>query len=121
ILLCGSQTFIRQARKIRKLIGGGMRQAGVIAAPGLISLKEMPQKLFNDHQHAYLLAKRIKNNPNLIIDFDKVQTNIVLVDITPSGKTAEEIAEQLLINGLYVRPVSENKIRMMTYRNITIE
>ncbi len=76
-VLCGSKDFIARARRIRKSLGGGMRQAGVLAAAGIISLTEMVNRLEEDHMHARLLADGLANIPGVILDVDMVKTNIV--------------------------------------------
>src|SRR6201991_1400175 len=77
-MLVGSAKAIERARVFRKALGGGMRQAGVLAAAGLIALNEMPKRLAEDHAHARILAKSVANEANVEIDLDAVQTNIVI-------------------------------------------
>jgi threonine aldolase len=95
-LLCGTTAFIHQARRTRKLLGGGMRQAGILAAAGIVALNEMVERLAEDHAHAQLLAQGLAQIPGIIIDPAAVKTNIVyfaLADEAPL--TAAAVIEQL--------------------------
>lgn len=96
-VLAGSKTFIHRARRARKLLGGGMRQAGVLAAAGLIALREMTQRLAEDHYHAQLLAQGLAQIPAIHIDPLKVHTNMVFFDLQPEvNLTPDEINQRLL-------------------------
>jgi threonine aldolase len=95
-VLCGSAAFIYQARRARKALGGGMRQAGVLAAAGIVALNEMIERLANDHQHARLLAEGLARLPGVRVEADKVCTNMVFFELAPSVLwSAEEVAEAL--------------------------
>ncbi len=76
-VICGSAEFIRQARRTRKSLGGGMRQAGILAAAGIISLEDMVDRLDEDHRHARMLAEGLAKLPGVVIDVDRVKTNLV--------------------------------------------
>ncbi len=78
-MLCGDEAFIREARRIRKLLGGGMRQSGVLAACGLISVQTMSKRLGEDHDNARFLAEALSGLPGIAIEVESVQTNIVLL------------------------------------------
>ncbi|WP_422124310.1 GntG family PLP-dependent aldolase [Planococcus sp. X10-3] len=117
-LLCGSREFILLARKIRKLLGGTMRQAGIIAAAGIVALESEVERLEEDHKHAYLLAKEINEIANLGIDLENVHTNIVKVDVSNRGFSAKELEQELLERGLKVKSVSDKYIRLTTYNGI---
>ena len=82
-LVVGNEAFIKKAREVRKLIGGSMRQAGIIAAAGIVALKTMIDRLEEDHQKARLLDERIVTHTPIRVDMKTVQTNIVVADITP--------------------------------------
>jgi threonine aldolase len=99
-LLVGSESFIQEARRVRKMLGGGMRQAGVIAAAGLVALKETPPKLAKDHENARLLAEMVSDAPGLTVDLDNVETNIVFFDVDPALGTPVEFAERLGARGV---------------------
>jgi threonine aldolase len=94
-MLLGSRFFIEAARVVRKVLGGGMRQAGVLAAAGLVALEDMPQRLPEDHANAKRLAEGLAELPGVKIDPEKVATNIVIFDISDTGKTADEICARL--------------------------
>ncbi len=92
-VVCGSREFIAEARRYRKMLGGGMRQAGVLAAAGIVALTEMVDRLAEDHANARLLAEAIAQTPGLAIDLSTVQTNIVVFELTrPNLKPADFLA-----------------------------
>ena len=95
-LLCGSAEFIEQARRMRKLVGGGMRQAGVLAAAGLIALTEMIERLADDHHHAQQLAQGLQKLPGIQVDPDTVKTNMVFFSLSEDlPLTADAVATAL--------------------------
>jgi threonine aldolase len=95
-VLVGSEAFIARARRVRKLVGGGMRQAGVLAAAGLIALDKMTLRLHEDHAHARQLAEGLARMPQIEIDLASVQTNMVFFDLRPeAGITSVELEERL--------------------------
>lgn len=95
-VLCGSREFIAKAHRNRKLVGGGMRQAGILAAAGLISLTEMVGRLHEDHTHARLLAQGLAQIPGVIIDPQNVKTNLVFFDLAEEvSLSADEVARQM--------------------------
>jgi len=117
-MLCGRHDFILKARKTRKILGGTMRQAGVIAASGIIAIQKGREKLREDHGNARLLADRIVNNKRINLDLKTVQTNIVKVDVSPSGYNSKSCAQGLKRRGLKCSPVSEKDLRFVIYRGI---
>ena len=117
-MLCGSRDFIVEARKTRKFIGGTMRQAGVLAAAAIVAIQKERDRLIEDHENARLLAERIKLNSKVNINMEDVQTNIIRMDVTPSGYDAKKFQKELEIRGLKVTKISDNLIRMVTYREI---
>lgn len=82
-LICGPADFIREARRVRKMVGGGMRQAGVLAAAGLVALETMVDRLAEDHQRARRLAEGLAEIPGVRIEVHRVQTNIVIFELDP--------------------------------------
>ena len=94
-MLLGTRAFIEEARRWRKLLGGGMRQAGVLAAAGLVALEESPPKLLEDHANARRLAEGVAELPGVRIDPERVQTNIVIFDVSGTGRAADEICARL--------------------------
>jgi len=117
-VLCGSHDFIVEAKHTRKFLGGTMRQAGVLAAAGIVAIEQKRERLIEDHQNARLLAESIAQNSKIRIDMQEVQTNIVRLDVSPSGHDAKTFQEALESRGLKAKAVSEKFIRMVTYREI---
>ncbi|MEW5986680.1 MAG: GntG family PLP-dependent aldolase [Chloroflexota bacterium] len=95
-VLCGSAAFIHQARRVRKVLGGGMRQAGVLAAAGLVALEQMVDRLAEDHTHAQLLAQGLATIPGIHVRPERVKTNIVFFDLTDDVPlSAEQVVTRL--------------------------
>ncbi|MGA2630005.1 MAG: GntG family PLP-dependent aldolase [Terriglobia bacterium] len=117
-MLVGSKEFFEEARQVRKMLGGGMRQAGVLAAAGLIALEEGPQHLAIDHQNAKLLANGLAEIPGIQIDPAKVVTNILFFDVTGTGLAASEISKRLAAQGVLANAVNAQVIRMVTHRDV---
>ncbi len=119
-VLTGSREFIDEARFWRKRLGGGMRQAGVIAAAGLIALEESPKRLHEDHKNARTLAKGIASLPGISIDVEKVATNIVIFNVEGTGKSPAEICDGLKSSGVLASGFASS-IRMVTHRDVSAE
>lgn len=117
-LLVGSQKFIDDARKYRKALGGGMRQAGILAAAGLIALEKMPARLHEDHSNAKYLATELAKLPGIKIDLGTVQTNIVIVDISGTGMRAAEFTRKLADKGLLIGSVNDQIVRFVTHMDV---
>ena len=120
-VVCGTHEFIHEARRARKVLGGGMRQAGILAAAGIVALSEMIERLSDDHANARNLAEGLADIKGLSIDPDKVKTNIVFVDIGQSGMSAQIMAEKLGQEGIRLLPSGQNKLRAVTNYHITPE
>lgn len=90
-VICGSTEFIAQARRYRKMLGGGMRQAGVLAAAGIVAMEQMIDRLADDHANARRLAEGLANIPGFIVDLDRVQTNIVFFELDRGVKVSADI------------------------------
>ncbi|SEC83039.1 GntG family PLP-dependent aldolase [Paenibacillus sp. GP183] len=118
-LLLGTKSFIKEARRVRQRLGGGMRQAGIIAAPGIIALNKMRFRLWEDHEHARLLAEGLKNLHEHLVDLQKVQTNIVCVDITPFGIESDEFLRRMLEQGIKLKKIGPQQFRMVLYYQIS--
>lgn len=118
-LLAGTRSFIERARKIRRALGGTMRQAGIIAAPGLIALRTMVARLAEDHENARVLATSLASVPGLSINLESVQTDIVNVDVKDLGIDAATFARHLDTRGVRGLASMGTIIRFVTYRNIT--
>ncbi len=118
-LLVGSKDFIAQARSVRKALGGGMRQAGILAAAGLIALERGPARLHEDHATARLLAEGLAEIPGIAIDLSTVQTNVVICDVSATGKSSAEIAAELKSQGVLAGMVNPQLIRFVTHLNVS--
>lgn len=116
-LLLGSGEFIRRARKNRKLLGGGMRQAGVLAAAGLEALK-MRHRLEEDHANARLLARGLAQIPGITIDLETVQTNIVVMDVGGTGHDAASFLALLAARGVKAGNFGGSRVRMVTHKDV---
>ena len=117
-VLCGSRDFIEQARKWRKMVGGGMRQAGVLAAAGLVAMDTMIDRLADDHSTARRLASGLANIDGLSVDPDSIQTNIVIFEVDPSVATVQELIGGLDREGVKAGSPGPQLIRMVTHRQI---
>jgi len=120
-IVAGSKTSINQARKWRKRLGGGMRQVGLIAAPGIIALTEMVERLEEDHHRAQNLARGLMEIKGLKIDLDQVQTNIVLIDISDLNMGSDVFLDDLKSNGVLGVSFGPHTVRLTTHREITDE
>jgi threonine aldolase len=94
-LLAGSKELIEAARRRRKLMGGGMRQAGIIAAPGIIALDRGREQLVRDHENARLIAERIAKLDGIVVDLEKTQTNMIFVRVDKPGKSEQGLVDHL--------------------------
>ena len=119
-MLVGSADHIRAARVFRKALGGGMRQAGVLAAAGLIALKEMPARLPEDHANARLLAGILKQSEAVALDLNGVETNIVIVSLRGGG-SAPELVAALKARGVLASAVGPHAVRFVTHFNLSRE
>lgn len=120
-ILAGSDEFIAKARKLRKMLGGGMRQAGVIAACGIESLTSMPESLLINHRHAKELAQGLNKFNGLKVDTEKVHTNIINVVIEESSIPSGTLVETLKTKGVLANPRGENAIRLVTHHDLNTE
>jgi len=117
-LICGSQAFIAEARRNRKAVGGGMRQAGVLAAAGIVALEEMVERLAEDHMHARLLGEAIADIPGLAIDPATVMSNIVIYDVATPKIAPAELSARLRAEGVLINPIEGRKMRAVTHYGI---
>jgi threonine aldolase len=117
-VLAGDGEFIREARRLKILFGGAWRQAGIMAAAGLIALVDGPQRLHEDHENARALAAGVADQLPGAVDPDGVETNIVFVDVSATGHSAAQWADQLAAEGLLVTMVG-GRIRMLTHVGIS--
>jgi threonine aldolase len=117
-VLVGGKEFIGEARVWRKRMGGGMRQAGVLAAAGLIALEESPKRLHEDHANARRLAEGLAEMEGIKIDAERVVTNIVIFDVAGTGRTSAEICSRLKEDGILAIPFGP-AIRMVTHCDVS--
>ena len=116
-MLVGNRKLIERARMVRKALGGGMRQAGVLAAAGLIALEEMPKRLAEDHANARLIAEHLVDLPQIELDLATVQTNIVIFALKEDGK-ADEFVLRLKRRGVLCGTVGHNSVRFVTHHDV---
>jgi threonine aldolase len=117
-LLLGSRSFIDQARAYRKSLGGGMRQAGVLAAAGLLALEKMPARLHEDHENAHFLAEGLAKINGVGVDPAKVVTNIVVFDISETGMNSAELSNQLAALGVLANGINPETMRLVTHMDV---
>ena len=113
-LVVGSAEAIARARLYRKRLGGGMRQAGVLAAAGLIALEEMPARLPEDHRNARFLADALSHTRGIAVPHE-VQTNIVIFDVAGTGLTGAEMSARLKARGVLINPLRDARMRLVTH------
>lgn len=117
-MIVGSRDLIQHCRIIRKMLGGGMRQAGVLAAAALVALEEGPKRLFIDHENSMRLAQGIASIPRLRIQAEKVQTNILMFDVSESGLSSTAFLKRLADRNVLGGPVDERKVRLVTHLDV---
>ena len=118
-VLCGSSAFIERARPFRRMVGGNMRQAGAIAAAGIVALETMIERLAEDHATAKRLAAGLQAIDASLTDPAHIETNIVRVSVRASGRNATQWAEELKSRGIAVSPADSGSLRFVTHRHIT--
>jgi threonine aldolase len=117
-VLCGSAAFIERARANRRMVGGNMRQAGPLAAAGIVALETMVNRLPEDHQTAKRLAEGFHRIDASLCDPKDVETNLVRVDLRKSGRRAAQWSAELKTKGVLVAPADIWTLRFVTHRHI---
>jgi len=117
-VLVGSTELMERARLFRKALGGGMRQAGVLAAAGLIALEQGPQRLHEDHANARLVAEELALMIGVAIDVDAVETNIVIFKLM-GGRSASELTARLKARGILMTAIGPDAVRLVTHRDVS--
>jgi len=117
-VLVGSKEFIEKARKYRKMLGGGLRQSGILAAAGIYALENNIKRLAYDHLLARKLAEGLAELPGLYIDLDTVQTNILMVDIVREDLNSTQLVDILKDEGVLSSAISEKRVRFVTHRDV---
>lgn len=118
-VVCGAKDFVSEARRVRKVLGGGMRQAGVLAAAGIVALTEMVDRLKDDHSNARRLAEGLAGMDGLSLDPDCVKTNIVYFEITRIDMQSQLLAEKLNTQGIRLLPNGPSRLRAVTNYHVT--
>ena len=119
-LVCCSEEFSRKVRDKRKLLGGAMRQAGVIAAPGMYALKHNIERLAEDNANAAYAAEQLKDLKNTKV-YGKVMSNIIVLDTNGLGLTPGEYCSKAAEKGLLIKPLLKDKVRLVFYKDISRE
>ncbi len=117
-LLCGPSDFIAEARRQRKIVGGGMRQAGILAAAGIVALETMIDRLADDHANARYLAESIADLPGIDLDPARVKTNIVFFDLQGDAPAAADMEARLAREGVLIGSAGECRMRAVTHYGI---
>jgi threonine aldolase len=117
-ILAGSRKFIEKARKQRKMLGGGIRQAGILAAAGIIALEKMVERLEEDHKNARILGEGLADIGEIEVDLDTVQTNMVYFDLQQSGMDTYQFLSKLAKYNILGAPRPPTKVRLVTHYGI---
>src|SRR5215475_7731949 len=120
-MLLGNAAFIESARRYRKALGGGMRQAGILAAAGLIALEKMPARLKDDHDNARVLAEGLAAIPGIKLDPKKSPTNILVFDISGTGMDTTEFSRRLATKNILAAGIDNELMRFATHHDVTRE
>lgn len=120
-LLCGSRSFIEQARRMRKVVGGGMRQAGVLAACGIVSLEVMTKRLHVDHENARYLGEQLNKLDGISADMDQIKINMVFWKAEQPKFRSEEFVAFMLEHGVKVYGILVDEYRFVTHNDVTRE
>ncbi|MBN2538703.1 MAG: low-specificity L-threonine aldolase [Deltaproteobacteria bacterium] len=120
-IICSSREFIAEARRVRKALGGGMRQTGIIAAAGIVALEEMKERLTDDHIHARRLAVGMTGISGLTVDLETVRTNIVFFHLEDTGLTEDDFMARLEERGVKLLHLGSFQFRMVTHHGITTQ
>jgi threonine aldolase len=118
-VICGKTDFIAEARRVRKVIGGGMRQAGILAAAGIVALNEMVDRLAEDHANARKLSEGLSVIEGLSIAPELIKSNIVFFKITRANLTPQEFTKRLKAEGVLVGPKAPDQIRAVTHYQVS--
>ncbi|RPI39559.1 MAG: low specificity L-threonine aldolase, partial [Betaproteobacteria bacterium] len=117
-LLCGSTEFVDRARHFRRMLGGAMRQSGIVAAAGIVALETMVERLGEDHANARLLAEGFQQIDPSLVDAAGIETNIVRVDIGASARSAQQWVSDLAAEGVATSDYGRSQLRFVTHRHI---
>ena len=118
-MVAGTKKAMDKARLYRKRLGGGMRQAGILAAAGLVALEEMPKRLCEDHENAKMLAERVAKIDGVTVNMAAVQTNIVIFDVSGLKMTGDDCSRKLAKAGVLANSVGASTVRLVTHHDVT--
>lgn len=113
-MLAGSKEFIDKARKGRKLMGGGLRQAGFLAAAGLVALKEMRQRIHEDHENALILGRELSKISGIKVNYDDIHINMVFFEMNETGYDPDKFVKEMDNKGIIINPVEDGLMRFVT-------
>jgi threonine aldolase len=120
-VLCGNEDFIERAHRFRKILGGGMRQVGVLAAAGLHAIEHNIERLKEDHEKARCFADMVNQSGRIMVDLESVQTNIVIVDIERTNKNPEELLAALKERGVLLTQGGYRQLRAVMHLDVSME
>ena len=118
-IVAGPAGFIEEALRVRKRLGGGMRQAGIVAAAGIVALDHQVSRLVEDHRMARRLADRIAGIEGYVVEPEAVVTNIVIIRVRRAGRTAPEVSERLRTMGVLLSSLDDERLRALTHYDVT--
>jgi threonine aldolase len=118
-VVAGPKEFVARAYRARKVVGGGMRQAGIVAAAGIVALERMVDRLAEDHAHAQVLAAGLNEFPQIALDLDRVQTNIVVFRLRDPAWTPASFIGALREHGVLIGGFGDERVRMVTHYGIS--
>jgi threonine aldolase len=119
-LVVGSRDFVKRVHRFRKMVGGGMRQVGFLAAAGIYALDHHINRMEEDHRKAKKMAQGLARIKNLLIRPEEVETNILFFDVSPAERTAQEVAAALGERGVRVHPTAKTRIRCVTHLDVSL-
>ncbi|MBP9707570.1 MAG: low-specificity L-threonine aldolase [Oligoflexales bacterium] len=114
-ILCGNLDFVHSARRWRKALGGGMRQVGVLAAAGLVAIKDMVMRLHEDHENAGIMAKQLSGLPGILLSSDRIETNIVHFKILNNFLNQQQFLESLRRRSILISEIGPKEFRLVTH------
>jgi len=120
-ILIGSRELIDRARKARKVFGGALRQAGIVAAAAIYALDHHVERLAEDHDHARQFAQKIAEVPGIVIEPDAVETNLVFFEVVSAWGTAAQLSEALKTRGVFINPLGPQRLRACTHLDVNAE
>jgi len=120
-LVLGSKDFIKRVHRFRKMVGGGMRQIGFLSAAGIYALDHHIKRMEEDHRKAKKLAQGLATIKNIRINPEEVETNILFFDVSPSERTAKEVAAATIKRGVRVHPTAKTSIRCVTHLDVSFD